>query len=124
MPQAPVGAVVDKVKEAVGAIEEIVDENILDYCSLDKLVRLPKGTSAALRREVVMMQCCNGGELQWLGLRPVRTPHTLWRSQEHQSMPSGTYQPCVCAGREADQRDGKPLARRSRSSLDALRVRK
>ena len=32
--------VVDKVKEAVGAVEEIVDENILDYCSLDKLVSL------------------------------------------------------------------------------------
>ncbi len=30
---------VDKVKQAVGAVEEMVDENILDYCSLDKLVR-------------------------------------------------------------------------------------
>lgn len=36
------GAVVDKVKEAVGAVEEIIDENILDFCSLDKVVGVPK----------------------------------------------------------------------------------
>lgn len=37
-----IGAVVDKVKEAVGAVEEIVDENILDFCSLDKVVGVPE----------------------------------------------------------------------------------
>ena len=51
----PVSVVVDKVKEAVGAIEEIVDENILDYCSLDNLVGVPEDTTAALTRTVGMM---------------------------------------------------------------------
>jgi hypothetical protein len=33
----PLGAVVDKVKDALG-IDEVVDENILEYCSLDRTV--------------------------------------------------------------------------------------
>lgn len=38
------GAVVEKVKDALPSLEDVVDENILEYCSLDKLVRL-KGFS-------------------------------------------------------------------------------
>ncbi len=36
-----ISAVVEKVKEALPALEEIVDENILDYCTLDKTVCCP-----------------------------------------------------------------------------------
>lgn len=36
------GAVVDKVKDALGIEDETVDENILEYCSLDKAVSVQR----------------------------------------------------------------------------------
>lgn len=50
-----IGALVDKVKDALPNLEDVVDENILDYCNLDKTVRLNYPHMVDLVQESVLI---------------------------------------------------------------------